>query len=80
MSKKVFASVLTAGALALAAGCGTVQGSGGGGGGEGGGQDGPIRLAVVPKAIGFDFWEQVRVGAEVAAERAEGGGQVQGAG
>lgn len=77
MSKKVFASVLTAGALALAAGCGTVQGSGGGGGGEGGGQDGPIRLAVVPKAIGFDFWEQVRVGAECAAERAAGDVQVQ---
>ena len=80
MNKKVFASVFTAGALALAAGCGTVQGSGGGGGGgggEGGGQDGPIRLAVVPKAIGFDFWEQVRVGAECAAERAEGDVQVQ---
>ncbi len=80
MNRKTLASILTAGALALAAGCGTVQGSGGGGGGgggEGGGQDGPIRLAVVPKAIGFDFWEQVRVGAECAAERAEGDVQVQ---
>ena len=28
---------------------------------------GTVRLAVVPKAIGFDFWEQVRVGAECAA-------------
>ncbi|QIN79558.1 substrate-binding domain-containing protein [Rubrobacter marinus] len=78
MNRKVYATILTAGALALAAGCGTVQGSGGGGGGGGGGgQDGPIRLAVVPKAIGFDFWEQVRVGAECAAERAEGDVQVQ---
>ena len=76
MNRKIYATILTAGALALAAGCGSVQGSGGGGGGggggEGGGQDGPIRLAVVPKAIGFDFWEQVRIGAECAAERSEG--------
>ncbi|WP_243789091.1 substrate-binding domain-containing protein [Saccharopolyspora gloriosae] len=28
-----------------------------------------IRLAVIPKAIGFDFWEQVRVGAECAATK-----------
>lgn len=32
---------------------------------------GPIRLAVVPKAIGFDFWENVRVGAECAADDEE---------
>ncbi|MGP4017412.1 substrate-binding domain-containing protein [Saccharopolyspora sp. 5N708] len=37
--------------------------------GGGGQQGGPIRLAVVPKAIGFDFWEQVRVGAECAGSR-----------
>lgn len=30
---------------------------------------GPIKIAVVPKAIGFDFWEQVRVGAECAATK-----------
>src|SRR5690606_1017199 len=30
-----------------------------------------IKIAVVPKAIGFDFWEQVRVGAECAADRAD---------
>lgn len=30
---------------------------------------GPIKLAVVPKAIGFDFWENVRVGAMCAAEQ-----------
>ncbi|GAA3361254.1 sugar ABC transporter substrate-binding protein [Saccharopolyspora gregorii] len=32
-------------------------------------QGGTIRLAVIPKAIGFDFWEQVRVGAECAATK-----------
>jgi ribose transport system substrate-binding protein len=37
--------------------------------GQGGGtkEEGPIRLAVVPKALGFDFWEKVRLGAECAA-------------
>ncbi len=32
-------------------------------------EGGAIRLAVIPKAIGFDFWEQVRVGAECAASK-----------
>ena len=30
---------------------------------------GPITLAVVPKALGFDFWTQVRLGAECAASK-----------
>ncbi len=30
---------------------------------------GPISLAVVPKAVGFDFWRQVRLGAECAASK-----------
>jgi len=36
---------------------------------QGGGtkKEGPIKLAVVPKALGFDFWEKVRLGAECAA-------------
>jgi ribose transport system substrate-binding protein len=51
--------------------------SGGGGGGGGGGQDGPLRIAVVPKAVGFDFWEQVRIGAECAAQEAEGEVEIQ---
>src|SRR5690606_201220 len=34
-------------------------------------KSGPIKLAVVPKAVGFDFWEQVRIGAECAAARHE---------
>jgi ribose transport system substrate-binding protein len=77
-------AVLLAAALALAAAvaCGAqVRESGGGGqgGSQGGGegQSGPVRLAVVPKAIGFDFWEQVRLGAECAAQRAEGEVEVQ---
>lgn len=32
-------------------------------------KSGPITLAVVPKAVGFDFWKQVRLGAECAASR-----------
>ncbi|MBA8825736.1 ribose transport system substrate-binding protein [Saccharopolyspora lacisalsi] len=39
--------------------------------GGGGASDGTIRLAAVPKAIGFSFWEQVRLGAECAASRHE---------
>lgn len=32
-------------------------------------KSGPITLAVVPKALGFDFWRQVRLGAECAAAK-----------
>ncbi len=64
-------------ALALAASCGAEVRESGGGKEGGGGEDGPIRLAVVPKAIGFDFWEQVRIGAECAAETSEGEVQIQ---
>ncbi|GAA4863937.1 sugar ABC transporter substrate-binding protein [Saccharopolyspora rosea] len=64
--------VLTAACAALslfASGCsvGVYQQSGGGEQ-----QGGPLRLAVVPKAIGFDFWEKVRVGAECAASKQPG--------
>ncbi len=56
--------------MVLTSGCGgvTVPGSGAGG-------DlkvkasGPITLAVVPKAVGFDFWDNVRKGAECAASK-----------
>ncbi|PSK97745.1 monosaccharide ABC transporter substrate-binding protein (CUT2 family) [Murinocardiopsis flavida] len=37
--------------------------------GAGAGEGETVRIAVVPKAIGFDFWEQVRVGAECAATK-----------
>nr|BBH93173.1 ABC transporter substrate-binding protein [Thermogemmatispora argillosa] len=30
---------------------------------------GPLKIAVIPKAIGFDFWEQVHKGAECAASK-----------
>jgi ribose transport system substrate-binding protein len=58
-------------AVALVAACGEVREKGSSNEG-GGGKEGPIRLAVVPKAVGFDFWEQVRTGAECAAETAQG--------
>jgi ribose transport system substrate-binding protein len=63
-----------AAALALAvAGCGEVRDSGGEQ--EGGGastpakKTGELRLAVVPKAVGFDFWNQVKEGAQCAASK-----------
>src|SRR5688572_1889697 len=60
---------LAVGALALAlAGCGEIKESGGGGGAAEK-ESGPIRLAVVPKAIGFDFWNTVKAGAECAASK-----------
>ena len=84
MRRRQLLAVLLAAALALAAAvaCGAqVRESGGGGqgGSQGGGegQSGPVRLAVVPKAIGFDFWEQVRIGAECAAQKASGQVDVQ---
>ncbi|BBL80682.1 ABC transporter substrate-binding protein [Rubrobacter xylanophilus] len=65
-----------AAALVLAA-CAEVREQGGGQQGGGEGQQGPIELAVVPKAVGFDFWETVREGAVCAARRAEGEVDVQ---
>lgn len=71
--RKLVLTVLVVGALVLVTACGQIQQPGGGGaagtGGTGGGKQGPIRLAVVPKAVGFDFWEQVRKGAECAASK-----------
>ena len=48
-------------AMLMAAGCG---GAAGGGGGAK-----PLDIAVVPKAIGFDFWESVHKGAQCAATK-----------
>src|SRR5215210_2207960 len=77
-------AVLLAASLALVAAvaCGAqVRDSGGGGesqgGGGGEGKNAPLQLAVVPKAVGFDFWEQVRLGAECAAQKASGQVDVQ---
>jgi ribose transport system substrate-binding protein len=77
MRRHILAVLLAASLALVLAACGAqVRESGGGGqgGSQGGGegQSGPVQLAVVPKAIGFDFWEQVRLGAECAAQRAEG--------
>lgn len=63
-------------ALALTlAGCGgaSIRGEDESGNGSGRPEpkSGPIKLAVVPKAVGFDFWEQVRIGAECAARKHE---------
>lgn len=81
MRRQIVAVLLAASfALVAAAACAQVRESGGGGaqgGGEGKGENAPVQLAVVPKAIGFDFWEQVRLGAECAAQKAEGEVDVQ---
>ena len=54
-------------ALLLVAGCSVhVREPNGGGAVRGG----TIRLAVIPKAIGFDYWEHARLGAKCAARHA----------
>jgi ribose transport system substrate-binding protein len=82
MRRQIVAVLLAASlALVAAAACAQVRESGGGGGAQGGGEgkgaNAPVELAVVPKAIGFDFWEQVRIGAQCAAREAEGQVEVQ---
>jgi ribose transport system substrate-binding protein len=56
--------------LLLTSGCGevTVQDSGPGGS-PNVKSSGPITIAVVPKAVGFDFWDSVRKGAQCAASK-----------
>src|SRR5215212_11654639 len=80
--RQILAVLLAASLAVLLAACGAqVRESGGGGesqgGGGGQGENAPVQLAVVPKAIGFDFWEQVRLGAECAAQKASGDVKVQ---
>jgi ribose transport system substrate-binding protein len=82
MRRQIVAVLLAASlALVATAACAQVREPGGGGGAQGGGggkgANAPVELAVVPKAIGFDFWEQVRIGAECAAKKAEGQVDVQ---
>ncbi|MGH3823355.1 MAG: substrate-binding domain-containing protein [Pseudonocardiaceae bacterium] len=69
MRVKISASLAGAAAvILLAAGCGAVTG-------PSAGETpkvtatGPITLAVVPKAVGLDFWDSVRKGAQCAASR-----------
>lgn len=62
---------MLAAVTAMAAGaCGGVEVRDESGGGGGGTTEGPLELAVVPKAVGHEFWNTVRAGAECAAERA----------
>lgn len=56
--------------LLLTSGCGALTVQGSGAGGEVTVKaSGPLTLAVVPKAVGFDFWTSVRHGAECAASK-----------
>ncbi|MGH3888062.1 MAG: substrate-binding domain-containing protein [Pseudonocardiaceae bacterium] len=59
-----------AAAIALTTGCSAVTVPGSGAGGDPKVKaSGPITLAVVPKAVGFDFWDSVRKGAQCAASK-----------
>lgn len=73
VTRKLALLLIVLGALGMTVACGAEvrQDGGGQGGGEGGGKQGPIRLAVAPKAIGFDFWETVRKGAQCATSKKE---------
>ncbi len=74
MNRKRISTAAAVAALAITlAACGAEVRESGGGDGGGGGQDGSVQLAVVPKAVGFDFWATVRSGAECAADTADGG-------
>ncbi len=64
MHKKLVALLFVAGVLALATACQVRQPDVSSEAGE---EQGPIELAVVPKALGFDFWEKVHLGAKCAA-------------
>ncbi|UED87606.1 ABC transporter substrate-binding protein [Streptomyces profundus] len=70
-ARSLLALALT-GTLLTACGGVEVRDSDGGGDSDGGDspQDGPLELAVVPKAVGHEFWNTVRAGAECAAEEA----------
>ncbi len=61
--------VLVGLALVATQGCGVeVRGSNESGGTK---KEGPLELAVVPKAVGFAFWEQVQKGAKCAVSKHE---------
>ncbi len=61
-----------AAALVLITACGQIEVSGGLQGGDPQKSDGgPIELAVIPKSVGLNFWEQVRIGAECAVSKQE---------
>lgn len=69
----VLALILTLVVLVLeTTGCGQVTVQSPSGGQTGTNTNGPLKIAVVPKAIGFDFWEQVHKGATCAASKLNG--------
>jgi ribose transport system substrate-binding protein len=70
MRVRFSASVVCTAAIVLATACSaiTVPGSGPAGGPKVK-ASGPVTLAVVPKAVGFDFWDSVRKGAQCAASK-----------
>ena len=70
MRVRLSVSVGCTAAIVLAAACSavTVPGSGPSGGPKVK-TSGSITLAVVPKAVGFDFWDSVRKGAQCAASK-----------
>lgn len=61
-------ALLAVAATAAASACVEVRDDSGGDGAET--ADGPLTIAVAPKAIGHEFWDSVRAGAECAAELA----------
>ncbi|MEU5907318.1 ABC transporter substrate-binding protein [Micromonospora sp. NPDC047527] len=63
------ALLAAAAVVALLGACGGVEVRDGG---DGASTDasGPLKLAVVPKAVGADYWNTVKAGAECAAQRA----------
>jgi len=72
--QKIFKAALALMLASLVLGftsCGQVglQGSSSNGGNTNTNTTGPIKIAVVPKAIGFSYWEQVRLGAVCAASK-----------
>jgi ribose transport system substrate-binding protein len=67
---RVRLSAALAAVTVLASSCSAVTVSGSGAGGHPKVKpSGPITLAVVPKAVGFDFWDSVRKGAQCAASK-----------
>jgi ribose transport system substrate-binding protein len=66
--RKLFALIFAACVLVLATACQAREPDVSPEAGE---KQGPIEIAVVPKALGFDFWEKVRLGAECATSQYE---------
>jgi ribose transport system substrate-binding protein len=67
---RITLSAALAAVMVLVPGCSAITVPGSGAGGHPTVKpSGPITLAVVPKAVGFDFWDSVRKGAQCAASK-----------